>query len=156
VGEEQDKISIKKKLQDFLSTCRSVSFVILLVFLIFLSPIKTFCSDIFQKNDEGHFEKLHSDFLIVGNPIKLKDGRVLITGGEKDIEKRLSGEPVKIMNEAEIFDPKTGKSKLINNMNYEKVEHKSILLDDGRILFYGGNRNELYIPKVYKKIEAEG
>lgn len=81
----------------------------------------------------------------------LKDGRVLITGGQKDIEKRGLGEPVKDMNEAEIFNPKTGKSKLIKNMNNKNLGDKSILLDDGRVLFYWGDRIELYIPKGYKK-----
>lgn len=86
-------------------------------------------------------------------PVILKDGRVLITGGQKDIEKHKLGDRIKTMAEAEIFDPNIGKSKLIKNMNYMRAGDKSVLLDDGRVLLYGGNEGfdiELYIPKDFK------
>lgn len=36
-------------------------------------------------------------------------------------------------------------------MHYIQASNPSVILDDGRILIYGGKNNELYIPKGYKK-----
>jgi len=84
-------------------------------------------------------------------PILLSDGKVLIVGGEKNIEKRKLGDKAEAMNEAEILDTKTLKSKLINKMNYKRINDIELLLDDGRVLLYGGHQVELYLPRGYKK-----
>lgn len=89
------------------------------------------------------------------NSVLLQDGRVLITGGQKNIEKHKLGNPITDMDEAEIFNLNTGKSKMITKMNYKRVNDKLILLDDGRVLLYSGNgvkgnHTELYIPKRFK------
>lgn len=80
--------------------------------------------------------------------IELQDGNILIFGGEKDAEKRNLGEEIKVLKSAEIFNLKTGKSKLIRNTQFGHLRADSILLDDGRVLIldrlYGNH--ELYIP----------
>ena len=55
-----------------------------------------------------------------------------------------------LTNNAEIINLQTYKSKL-QNMHYIQSSNPSVILDDGRILIYGGKNNELYIPKGYKK-----
>ena len=65
-------------------------------------------------------------------------------------------------SKAEIYDPKTKTSKLINDMNYKRINSHSVLLDDGRVLIFDGSNKiykrkklipdfEVYIPKNYKK-----
>ncbi len=94
--------------------------------------------------------------------IELKDGRVLIMGGQENIKHfRNINSKLERSSRAEIYDPKTRTSKLINNMNYKRINSNSVLLDDGRVLIFGGSdiynkKNtctdfELYIPKNYKK-----
>lgn len=81
----------------------------------------------------------------------LKDGRVLITGGQKNIENFRLGDSSIRLKEAEIFDPNTGQSKLIKKMHQEIGSNSSILLNDGRVLFQRIPTYELYIPKDLKK-----
>lgn len=70
--------------------------------------------------------------------IELQDGRILIYGGvEYPSRKKIKS--------AEIFDVKTGKSKIIGKMNFEPIIIGSILLDDGRVLIYG-IEPEFYVP----------
>lgn len=88
--------------------------------------------------------------------VVLKDGRIFILGGHKDIEKFKLGDKVKLVDEIEIFDPLTGKSKLIGKINYERMGYNQMLLDDGRVLLYPGIEDEghnieIYVPKGYKK-----
>lgn len=94
----------------------------------------------------------------------LKDGRVLIFGGQNNIENyRMGYDKITPRNDVEIFDPKTGKSKIINKTNYyrghigdyfQEGASRSILLDDGRLFIY--NRDcEMYIPKGYKKLKED-
>lgn len=69
--------------------------------------------------------------------VKLKDGRVLITGG---IAKDHSGDAV-LTNKTLIYDPKLGKwgkFKYGPDMYYNRFNHESILLPDGRVFIYGG------------------
>ncbi len=84
--------------------------------------------------------------------IELKDGNILVFGGEDKAEERKLGDTVLEKKDAEIYNPKTGISKVIKKMNYGRVNDKAILLDDGRVLLYGSNylepkRIELYIPE---------
>ncbi len=116
------EIQIKKRIISFA--------IIILTFFVFLLPAKAFDLNVFQKNNEGYFQKIHSDFPVYGNAVKLKDGRVLITGGQKDIEKHTLGGKVKPILEAEIFDPIIKKSKLISRMNYPKIVHDTLPLND--------------------------
>ncbi len=62
----------------------------------------------------------------------LKDGRILLTGGEI---KR--GE---ITSDAEIFDPKTNEfTKVSAKMNAVRYKHDAVLLADGNVLIFGGS-----------------
>lgn len=70
--------------------------------------------------------------------VELQDGRILIYGG-KEYPSR------KKIKSAEILDLKTGKSKIIGNMNCDHITMDSILLDDGRVLIYGITP-EFYVP----------
>ena len=84
--------------------------------------------------------------------IELKDGNILVFGGEDKAEERKLGDTVLEKKDAEIYNPKTGISKVIKKMNYGRVNDEAILLDDGRVLLYGSNylepkRIELYIPE---------
>jgi hypothetical protein len=80
---------------------RIISFaVLILTFFVFLLPARAFDLNVFQKNNEGYFQKLHSYFPVYGNAVKLKDGRVLIT------QINFIKQPDNI-----IFDPKTNISR---------------------------------------------
>lgn len=95
--------------------------------------------------------------------VELKDGRVLIMGGQENIENHINRySPLERSSKAEIYDPKTKTSKLINDMNYKRINSHSVLLDDGRVLIFDGSNKiykrkklipdfEVYIPKNYKK-----
>ena len=75
--------------------------------------------------------------------VELQDGRILIYGG-KEYPSR------KKIKSAEILDLKTGKSKIIGNMNCDHITMESILLDDGRVLIYGITP-EFYVPNKNSK-----
>jgi len=80
------------------------------------------------------------------NYIELKDGRILIWGG---VETEQDYYENNYSNSAEIFDPETGKSKIISKTNVPRLNDNSILLDDGRVLLYGASNTdvvEMYIP----------
>lgn len=80
----------------------------------------------------------------------LKDETVLITGGTSGW---------KVLDSAEIYDPKTHKSHYVGKLNIRRSHHKAILLDDGRVLIVGGmtpgiytnlKQAEIYDPKTKK------
>ncbi|KPJ55789.1 MAG: hypothetical protein AMS16_03625 [Planctomycetes bacterium DG_58] len=64
----------------------------------------------------------------------LPDGRVLIAGGLQSAEGLLP--PAN--NDVEIFDPKTGKFKVVAQMKTVRGAHTATLLADGRVVFIGG------------------
>ncbi len=106
-----------------------------------------------EYKDGGHLliPRGGSDLFTFGL-IELKDGNILVFGGEDKAEERKLGDTVLEKKDAEIYNPKTGISKVIKKMNYGRVNDKAILLDDGRVLLYGSNylepkRIELYIPE---------
>ncbi len=68
---------------------------------------------------------------------RLKDGRVLVTGGLSDLNNQLKalGSALK---ESEIYDPKTGKWTRGPNMGIPRAGHESFLLPNGKVLIAGG------------------
>ena len=83
-------------------------------------------------------------------PIILDENLMIIFGGFKDeYNPGLFNTSYKISNKAEIINLQTYKSKL-QSMHYIHAGNRSVILDDGRVLIYGGKNNELYIPKGYQ------
>ncbi|MAT07529.1 MAG: hypothetical protein CL707_00230, partial [Chloroflexi bacterium] len=64
--------------------------------------------------------------------IKLKDGRVFVTGGLESVV------PGETLASAEVYDPNTKTWTVANNMHYARLGHQSTLLSDGRVLITGG------------------
>ena len=86
-------------------------------------------------------------------PIIVSNKQMLIFGGYKDeYGPGLFNTSHQISNKAELINLLIGKSKL-KNMQYIHAGSRSVLLNDGRILIYGGNNNELYVPNGYKDKE---
>lgn len=84
-------------------------------------------------------------------PVIIDNKQIIIFGGFKDeYNPGLFNTSYKISNKAEIINLQTYKSKL-QSMHYIHAGNRSVILDDGRVLIYGGKNNELYIPKGYKK-----
>lgn len=79
---------------------------------------------------------------------KLPDGRVII----------ISGSSKEAYNSAEIFDPKTEKfydlGNLAVNRPYSSASLHSVLLNDGKILIWGGTIQEQSIFKNHKPITS--
>src|SRR5215470_7178572 len=71
----------------------------------------------------------------------LKDGRVLVAGGEDD---SIGG------TSAELYNPTTGTWSATGSMSVARFSHTATLLTDGRVLVVGGDSNgtsaELYSP----------
>ena len=84
-------------------------------------------------------------------PVIIDNKQIIIFGGFKnEYNPGLFNTSYKISNNAEIINLQTFKSKL-QSMHYIHAGNRSVILDDGRVLIYGGKNNELYIPKGYKK-----
>lgn len=62
----------------------------------------------------------------------LKDGRILIAGGE-DV-----GSPITIFNSAEIYDPSKNTFTAVGSMSTPRAFHTASLLSDGTVLIAGG------------------
>ncbi len=106
----------------------------------------------------------------------LKDGRILITGGKASplTGGRLAhtmkpyvinGIPCSAggtIESAEIYDPKKDEFILVNDMNYKRAEHSSILLPDGNVLIVGGESlhgyrlldKEIYDKNIHSRIKT--
>ena len=74
----------------------------------------------------------------------LKDGRVLISGGDNGSE---------VLDSAEVFNPSTGQFGPADSMSSARKAHTATLLHDGQVLIAGGddgsevlNSAELYRP----------
>jgi len=71
---------------------------------------------------------------------RLKDGRILVVGGSYKNNK---------IFDAEIFDPKTNKFKIIGRSNFNYSSSSSILkLDDGKIFLSHASYMEIFNPKT--------
>ena len=70
--------------------------------------------------------------------IALRDGRVLICGGTSN------GQIGGVVSSAEIFDPATQTLMPTGNMNSPRMGHTITMLNDGRVLVTGGQRNVGY------------
>ena len=66
--------------------------------------------------------------------ILLNNGNVLISGGHKDRR-----DNIKIYSNSELYDPVSGKFKLIGNMHIIRHKHDAVKLADGKILITGGS-----------------
>lgn len=83
-------------------------------------------------------------------PVIIDNKQIIIFGGFKnEYNPGLFNTSYKISNNAEIINLQTYKSKL-QSMHYIHAGNRSVILDDGRVLIYGGKNNELYIPKGYQ------
>jgi len=74
--------------------------------------------------------------------LALKDGKILIVGGY-----RFGGSEE--LKSAEIFDPRTGASTNIADMNYKRVGHTMTALGHGKYLIIGGKGEAGTIPEIY-------
>lgn len=66
----------------------------------------------------------------------LRDGRVLIVGGQRGLNRCCPN--FEALRTAEIYDPGTGTFSATGSMNEARVYHTATLLADGRVLITGG------------------
>lgn len=85
-----------------------------------------------------------------GNTVtKLKDGRVLVTGGLNIPDSSMTSE---FLDNCEIYNPVTGKWTTVSPLLTARKNHKSVLLSNGEVLVIGGSNNyflsscEIYDP----------
>ena len=69
--------------------------------------------------------------------ILLNDGKVLIIGGLSAPVKTSKKRSMRL-NTIELYDPNTGEVSIVGKMKYPRVDPKSILLNNGKILIVGG------------------
>lgn len=121
----------------------------------------------FEKNKDGEILKSAeiynpetNKFTLIGNmnvprwshaSVLLNNGKVLITGGRYSEQWKAS----KTLKSAEIYDPKTNKFTLINDMNFERDSHSMTLLNDNKVLiiedsFYSKTPSEIFDPMTVK------
>jgi hypothetical protein len=67
----------------------------------------------------------------------LRDGRVLIAGGIVT-----DANPVTTAS-ADLYDPESGAIRPTGQMGLDRAGHTAVLLDDGRVLLFGGHSGEL-------------
>jgi len=84
----------------------------------------------------------------------LHDGRVLMAGGIGTL-----GYELDAISSAELYDPITGVWSDTGSLQYPRAEHKASLLQDGRVIVYGGfarnSQNEpmaITIPEIYDPV----
>lgn len=75
----------------------------------------------------------------------LSDGKVLVAGGAQAVSGLTEG---RRLTSAEVYDPATGRFSATGDMVHPRKEHKTVLLQDGRVLVVGGGEQvaELYDP----------
>ena len=66
--------------------------------------------------------------------VVLDDGTVLVTGGSTGL-----GRDRAVLDSAEIYDPKTGRSTPVGRMSVPRHKHAALRLGDGRVLIVGGS-----------------
>jgi N-acetylneuraminic acid mutarotase len=88
----------------------------------------------------------------------LRDGRVMVIGGES----RVGNSQIEELASVEVYDSKTGVWSYLAPMNQAHAFVNSLVLDDGRIMIYGGLDHELASGEIYDpaanvwKMVAEG
>jgi hypothetical protein len=76
----------------------------------------------------------------------MRDGKVLVAGGEYDDQGQQSGQPT-----AEIYDPIQDSWTLTSSAGVVFADSESVILPDGKVLvsgIYSGNTNVIYDPKT--------
>lgn len=96
--------------------------------------------------DPGHSPTAPGTMKPVGNMINarfghtatlLKDGRVLVAGGHEKTGN--------ILDNAELYDPKTQQFSETGAMATKRVGHTATLLPDGKVLITGGSTEEFFV-----------
>lgn len=133
-----------KKIKKFVYNKKFLT--LLFIIILFLGVIN-FISYI-NKAKNGRFIKTREASVRIQNgvPTLLKDGRVLITGGCVYVRSRPGkAGGCKTTDNAEIYDPKTGKFSLVGNMNFPHINYTATLLNNGKVLIVGGEKFERII-----------
>jgi len=102
--------------EKYLKKILIISFMFIMCWFT-LYPNKTYALDY----ENGHFKKIHTPFPLLGSPIKLKNGMVIILSENSFVR----------------FSPQTNKfEKITNNMNFNILANEpGLLLNNGKILF---------------------
>ena len=74
----------------------------------------------------------------------LRDGRVLVTGGEFDVYV----DDIEVLSSTELYDPIGGTWTSAANLNMALTYHVAVLLTDGRVLVLGGPGPD-FVPEIY-------
>ena len=84
----------------------------------------------------------------------LKDGRVLVTGGTKmHYKKNIKLRSKLKQSNAEIFNPETNLFEPIESLNLQRAGHRSILLNNGKVLIVNGYSGSFLDTKNTKQAE---
>jgi len=78
----------------------------------------------------------------------LKDGKVLVAGGDKIFFNGVSNANIQALISAEIFDPNTGTFAATGDMTAARESHTATLLSSGKVLITGGSTGALGNPSA--------